>query len=184
MTITIKTEQLIKVVRFMAWLTFIKLCVQAGGFLFNTFYVLAINEIGAHKFWNELDLSNLLEHSKSDFITLTSLMIIVSTLKALLFYLTVKVFYDKKLNLNRAFAPGLERYLENSAYVCFGIAIFAGWGSKICSWVSSKQVTIPAIQDLGFGGADIWPLMALFIFLFAQLFKRGVQLQTENDLTV
>jgi hypothetical protein len=146
--------------------------------------VLFINQQGAHKFWNEIDLSNLINQNQSDFVTLTSLMIIVATLKALLFFIIIKVFSDKKLNLNKSFSAGLERYLLNSSYVCFGIAIFAGWGSKICTWITSKQITIPGIQDLGFGGADVWPLMCLILFVFAQLYKRGVELQTENDLTV
>jgi hypothetical protein len=181
---TIRTEQWLKALNILSWLTFIKLCIQAGGYLFNTIYVLAINEIGAHKFWNKIDLSSLLNHSKSDFITLTSLMIIVSLLKAILFYLIVKVFHDKKINLKRPFNTGLERYIIKSAYVCFAIAIISSQGIKRYDWLISKQVFIPSIQDLGFGGADVWQLMCLILFVFAQLLKRGIELQTENDLTV
>lgn len=181
---TFKTEQWLKALNILSWLTFLALCVQAGGFLFNTIYVLAINEIGAHNFWNEIDLSSLLKHSKSDFITLTALMIIVATLKAILFYLIVKVFHDKKLNAKRPFNTGLERYLKKSAYACFTIAIFSTQGVKRCDWLISEQVPIPSIQHLGFGGADTWLLMCLILFVFAQLFKRGIELQTENDLTI
>jgi len=33
-------------------------------------------------------------------------------------------------------------------------------------------------------GADVWLFMALVLFVFAQVFKKGIELQNENDLTI
>ena len=43
---------------------------------------------------------------------------------------------------------------------------------------------IPVLQDLKLGGADVWLLMGFVILVFAIIFKKGIDLQSENDLTV
>jgi len=45
-------------------------------------------------------------------------------------------------------------------------------------------VKMPEIQYLRLGGADVWLFMGVILFVLAQIFKRGIEIQTENELTV
>jgi uncharacterized membrane protein len=40
------------------------------------------------------------------------------------------------------------------------------------------------VNLLKIGGADVWLLMGFVILVFAIIFKKGIELQSENDLTV
>jgi hypothetical protein len=33
-------------------------------------------------------------------------------------------------------------------------------------------------------GADVWLFMGVTLFVIAQIFRRGIEIQTENELTV
>ena len=37
---------------------------------------------------------------------------------------------------------------------------------------------------LGIGGGDVWLFMAVVLMVIGQVFKKGIELQTESDLTV
>ena len=43
---------------------------------------------------------------------------------------------------------------------------------------------MPDIQYLKFGGADVWLFMGIILLVIAQIFKRGVEIQSENELTI
>lgn len=43
---------------------------------------------------------------------------------------------------------------------------------------------MPLIENLKLAGADIWLLMGFVMLVFAIIFKKGIELQSDNDLTV
>jgi hypothetical protein len=43
---------------------------------------------------------------------------------------------------------------------------------------------MPDVQDLRLGGADVWLFMSVTLFVIGQIFKRGVEMQAENELTI
>ena len=101
-----KTDYFLKALNVLSWIIFIGLCVQAGGIIVNTFITLWLNPAGAGKFWMEINLIELHQYNQSFFITLASQLIIVAVLKAIMFYLIVKTFHDKKLTLSEPFTMG------------------------------------------------------------------------------
>jgi hypothetical protein len=58
------------------------------------------------------------------------------------------------------------------------------WGANYTTWLIKQGVVMPVIQDLRMGGADVWIFMSVILFVIAQIFKRGIEIQEENDLTV
>lgn len=184
MEIKITTQQILKVLHLLSWIIFIGLCVEAGGIIFNTSYTLFINPIGAKHFWKEVDLSGLYDYDKGYFITETIFMSIVAVMQALLFYLIVKIFHNRKLNLTQPFNTEMQQFIANISYLSLGIGFFSYWGVKNTQWLASKGVTMPGIQEIGLGGADVWLFMGITLLVIAQVFKRGVEIQAENDLTI
>ena len=184
MEIKISTKTVLKILAIFSWIIFIGLCIEAGGIIFNAFYTLAINSEGAKNFWMKANLSNLYQFDKVYFSTLTFLMIVVSVFKAILFYLIVKMLHNKQLNLSQPFNLHVKKFIQNTAYLTIGIGIFSFKASNDVHWYMSKDITMPDIQSLKVGGADVWIFMGIVLFVIAQIFKRGIEIQLENELTV
>ena len=111
-------------------------------------------------------------------------MIIPAILKAVMFYLIVKILHDKKLNLSQPFNKEVGRFIFNVAYLALGIGLFSHWGTKQTEWLVTQGVQMPTIQHLRIGGADVWMFMSVTLYVIAQIFKRGIEIQSENELTI
>jgi len=184
MEIKISTAQILKILYVLSWIIFVGLCIEAGGFIFNAFFTSVINPIDARHFWQQVDLSGLYNYDHGYFFVVTFIMIVVAVMRALLFYLIVKILHDKKLNMAQPFTKETGKFIFNVAYLSLGIGIFSWWGSKYSEWFISKGVKMPDIQYLRLGGADVWLFMSVTLFVIAQIFKRGIEIQTENELTI
>ncbi|MGL2963354.1 DUF2975 domain-containing protein [Flavobacterium sp. RSB2_4_14] len=184
MEIKITTNHFLKVLHVLSWIIFIGLCIEAGGIIFNTFFTLFLNPIAAKNFWHQIDLSSLLDFDKGYFMVTTFLMTIVAVLKAILFYLIVKILHDKKLNLLQPFNNDLKRFVANMSYLAIGIALFSNWGAKHNHWFLEKGISMPDDNSMGFSGADVWLFMGIILLVIAQIFKRGIEIQSENELTI
>lgn len=184
MEIKITTNQILKVLQILSWIIFIGLCVEAGGLVFSTFYTFFINPVNTNNFWEGADLSSLYNFDKGQFIVIVLIMTIVSVLKAIMFYLIVKLFVDKKLNIAQPFTTGLTQFLLNISYLTLGIGLFSNGGFKYSKWLSSQGVKMPDPQALLFAGADVWLFMSVLLFVIVQIVKRGMEIQKENDLTI
>jgi hypothetical protein len=185
MEIKITTNQMLKVLQILSWIIFIGLCIEAGGITVNTFITLFINPLGAENFWegNEY-LSNLYKYDKEHFIVITCTMIIVAVLKAIMFYLIVEVFTDKKLKISQPFSMELRSFIVKQSYLALGIGLFSHYGSEYSEWLTKQGVKTADLQSLHIAGADVWLFMAVILFVIVQIVKRGIEIQQENDLTI
>jgi len=181
---TIKTTQILKVLLILSWILFIGVCIEAGGCIFSAAYTLLINPINAAHFWEGNDLSGLYKYDPGHFMAETLLISIAGVLKALMFYLIVKILHDKKLDMAQPFSNEVRRFILSMAALAFGIGLFTHWGVKYTEWLVKKGVSMPDTQHLHLGGPDVWLFMGVILFVIAQIFKRGIEIQTENELTV
>jgi hypothetical protein len=184
MEIKISTQQILKTLYVVSWIIFIGVSIEAGAFIFNSFFTLVLNPVGAHKFWQEIDLSGLYSYDHGYFIVVTLLMSIVAVFRAILFYLIVKVLDGKKLNMMQPFTREIGNFIFKVSYLSFAIGMFSFWGVRYTEWLVQQGVKMPDIQQLRLGGADVWLFMGVTLYVIAQIFKRGIEIQEENDLTV
>lgn len=185
MEIKITTDQILKVLQILSWLIFIGLCIEAGGITINTIITLFIDPLGVENFWEgEGYLSSLYEFDAGHFFVVTLTMIIISVLKAIMFYLIVKLFTNKKWNISQPFSVELRRFILKLSYLALGIGLFSHFGSKYCSWLTKQGFTTANLQSLHIAGADVWLFMAVILFVIVQIVKRGMEIQNENDLTI
>jgi Protein of unknown function (DUF2975) len=183
MEIKIGTKQILTVLHILSWIVFLGLCIEAGGIIFNTVYAL-YKPIVAKHFWNGSNFSELYAYDKGHFITQTVLISIAAVMKALVFYMITKLFYDKKFSIAKPFTQDVTAVVFKIAYLCIGTSLFSFWGMRYAAWIKKLGIPIPDTEQLRIGGADVWLFMAIVLFVIGQVFKKGTQLQTENDLTV
>ena len=183
MEIRITTSHILKVLEILSWIIFIGLCIEAGALIFNTVYAL-YKPIVAQYFWNGADLSQLYKYDKGQFVAQMSLVVTVAVMKIVIFYLLVKMFYDKKFSLDNPFNTAVTRVVLNIAYLCLGAGLFSMWSTRQMKWFSKKGIAMPDEHLLNIDGADVWLFMAVVLIVIAQVFKKGIEIQNENDLTV
>lgn len=175
---------MLQVLYILSWIIFVGVCIEAGGFIFNSFFTLAINPVDAKHFWPGIDLSDLYKFDHGHFFAETIYMIIVAVMRAWLFYLIIKILHDKKVNMDQPFNKEMGRFIFNISYVALFIGFFSWGGVKYTEWLIKQGVKMPDIQYLRLGGADVWLFMGVTLLVIAQIFKRGIEIQTENELTV
>ena len=178
------TKLILQILHVIAWIIFIGVCIEAGGSIFSAFYTLLINPINAATFWEGNDLSALYKYDPGHFFAETLLISIASVLKAIMFYLIIKILNNKKFTLSQPFNHEVRLFILNVSYLAFGIALFTNAGVRYTEWLVKQGVNMPDTQNLRLGGADVWLFMGVTLFIIAQIFRRGIEIQTENELTV
>lgn len=180
MELKISTRQILKILYVVSFVIFIGVCIEAGTFIFNAFFTMVINPKNA----GYLGLSSLFEYDHGYFLVELILISIVALMRALLFYLIVKILHDKKLNMSQPFNKELGRFIFHVSYLSLGIGLFSIWGVNYTDWLISQGVKMTDIQHLRIGGADVWLFMGVTLFVIAHIFKRGIEIQSENELTI
>jgi hypothetical protein len=185
MEIKLTTNQVLKVLQILSWIIFIGVSIDAGGIIVNTIITLFFNPDGVKNYWEGADyLSSLYNFNSAHFTVITIVMAIVAVLKAIMFYLIVQLFVEKKLNISQPFSTELRSFIVKLAYLALGIGLFSHCGSEFSMWLAQHGLPKADLQALRIGGADVWIFMAVILFVIAQIVKRGIEIQTENDLTI
>lgn len=175
-----RTDFLLKVLNVIAWIVFIGLCIESVALIFNFTYSI-YKPIVAHNIYEGLDLSGLQAKNFAHFIGLMSFIVVISTLKAYLFYLVVKIFL--KLNFVKPFSIEIAKLIENISFEVFSIAIVGAVAQQYTKRLMNSGYDISNAQKY-WNDTRAFLIMAATIYVIAQVFKKGIELQNENDLTV
>ncbi|PZR28343.1 MAG: hypothetical protein DI535_06785 [Citrobacter freundii] len=179
----ISTNFMLKVLLILSWIIFIGVSIEAGGFIVNAIIPLVKPE-AAGKLWKQADLTALLQYDRGQFIVQMSIIIIVAIARATLFYMFIKLLHDKKFDIEKPFNIHVVRFIQLSSYLAFLIGFFSNYGKQHASWMIENGVKMPDLEQMRLGGADVWLFMGVALLVIAQIFKRGIEIQTENELTV
>jgi len=167
-----------------AWIIFVGLCIEASAVIVYLIYTLAYEPPAAGKLYFQEDLSALYHFDRGYFAVETGLMIIVAVMKAVMFYRVVSILHGTRFSMAQPFNKPVRRFILTLSYLALLIGLFSYWGVKYRKWFLAQDVSMPDIEQLGFGGADVWLFMSVVFFVIAHIFKRGIEIQTENDLTI
>lgn len=183
MEIKISTKQILNILYILAWIIFVGVSIEAGGYIVNTI-ISVVSPENVKYLWQQVDLSALFKYDKGYFIVISCITGIVAILKATLFYMIIKILHDKKLNMAQPFNRAVGRFIFNLSYLSLMIGLLSQIGAKYSKWLAGKGVQMPDISAMNFGGADVWLFMCVVLFVIAHIFKKGIEIQTENELTV
>ena len=167
-------------IKALAWIIFIGLCIEAGAVLFNFVYC-AFRPVAAHNLYKGLDLSNLLATDPAHFWAVGSLLFAMLALKAQIFYKVITT--HQKMDLLKPFSPEVAKGIRHISQ----FALFTG----LLGLVAQGYLDRLTKQGMDVGDAYAFLddskamiLMAAVVFFIARIFDKGIELQTENDLTV
>ncbi|MFD2203427.1 DUF2975 domain-containing protein [Shivajiella indica] len=162
------------------WSIFIGLCIKAGALLFTFVYSL-FNPIVAQDLYEGLNLYGLLNQHFWNYVGVMTFLLIITGQKAYMFYLMILVFL--KINLVHPFSKEISKKISEISYVALNIGLTIILASAYFKWLEKRSFDVPALDGY-IGGAFEYLLMAALIYAIAQVFKRGVEIQSENELTI
>lgn len=176
------TKPILIFLHIIAWIIFIGVSINAGAVIVSFGAGLIGGMDAAKKMYLQLDFSSLYYFSKTHYISLMSVMVIVSILKATIFYLVIKIFM--KINMVKPFSVEVSKLIFGIAFLSLATGLFIVCGNHFCDWLrESRGVTLPELHDY-LGGGHEFLLLGCAILMIAQVFKRGIEIQSENELTV
>ena len=176
-----KTKWMMGAMQFIAWIIFIGICIKTGAMMFSFFVSLAKNPEATKNLYERLDLSDLYKYSIGQYVVFVSIIIVLSASKAHLFYLLIRIF--SKINFIHPFSKTVSSLISTIGYVALGIGVVTVLANTYREWLAKQGVSFPDLQAYLGGGAEFL-LLGGIIFMLAEVFKRGIEIQTENELTV
>ena len=162
------------------WSIFIGMCIQAGTLLV-TFVYSFFKPTVAQDLYEGLNLYPLFLEEVWFYGGIVSLILGMAFLKAKLFYIMIRIFL--KIDLIHPFSMEISRKISALSYIAFEIGIFLIFSNAFTGWLMKRGFELDRLQSY-LSGTFEYLLLSALLFAIAQVFKRGVEIQAENELTV
>jgi hypothetical protein len=174
-----KTETILKISKFLALMGGVWYSILWGSQLV-TLVASFINPDWAKRTYEvDLNLFSIRDHNTGYYVSAMGLNIAVNVLKALIWFVVFDLL--SKLKLQTPFSIEVEKKLERIAYLLLGVWIVSSifWKTYIYYLPKDTGVQLAVVKS-----GDEYLFMAGIIYIISQIFKRGIEIQEENQLTV
>ncbi len=169
-----------KVMTVLAWIIFVGLSIESGGLLVNFIYSLFKPEVVKY-LYNKLDLSEMYNRSKAVYVMMYSFILIIAILKSILFYKVIQL--TSKLDLAKPFSSFVASKIMTICYFTLSIGLLNSVAKNIVQNLMDLGYTIDQLNPY-WVDSQAYILMSAVIYIIATIFKRGIEIQTENDSTI
>jgi len=163
-----------------AWIIFVALCIEAGALIVNFIYSIFKPEV-VHNLYQKLDLSQMYKLSKLAYFGMYSFLLVISVLKALLFYIVIRLLY--KLDLSKPFTTYVADQITNVSYYTLATGLVSYIAQKTALNLNHYGFDTDILNQF-WADSNAYILMSAVIYVIASIFSRGVEIQEENELTV
>ncbi|MEO8769441.1 MAG: DUF2975 domain-containing protein [Ferruginibacter sp.] len=173
-----RTEKILVILKYVALLGGIGYCIECGGQLVS--FVASFKNLEWAKQTYNVNQSwfYIREYSMSYYACTMSLLILLSGLKAFTWFKVVNLLTN--LRITNPFSMEIAEKIERIGYTLLGVWVIGIIGKIYLEWLI-KTTHIP-ITGPGIG--DEYLFIAGIVYIISQIFKRGIEIQEENQLTV
>ncbi|WP_341225642.1 DUF2975 domain-containing protein [uncultured Arcticibacterium sp.] len=166
--------------KIVAWIIFVGLGIEAGGLLINFIFTI-YNPAFIENLYQKLDLSDMYSRGKWAFFSMYSFILVIAFLKAHLFYVVIKLVSN--FDLAKPFNEFVSEQISQISYYTFSIGMLSYLARQ-----SAKSLNHHGFETYNlnpfWADSQAFILMAAVVYIIAIIFKRGIAIQNENDLTV
>lgn len=177
---TKKNDFIWKLIQVISWIIFVGYCVQTGALLFNFIYSL-FRPVATKNLYLGLDLSDLYDKSKITYTNVFTFIIFLAALKTFVFYFVINIFM--KLNLVKPFSEEVASLISKISYYAFAIGIIGAIAHQFTKRLAQKGYEAGAAERF-WDDNFAYLIMAAIVFVISLIFKKGIELQKEQELTV
>ena len=162
------------------WLIFVGLSIEAGGLIVNFFFSLYNPEF-VQNLYQKLDLTEMYKESSLAFFGIYSFILTISILKACLFYIVIRLMH--KMDLSKPFNSFVARQISQLSYYTLSIGLLSYIARRLAKNLMHHGFVTDNLNQF-WADSQAFILMGAVIYIIATIFKKGVDIQNENDLTV
>jgi hypothetical protein len=163
-----------------AWLIFVGLSIEAGGLIVNFFFSLHKPEF-VQNLYQKLDLTEMYKDSKMAFFGIYSFILSISILKAFLFYIVIRLMH--KIDLTKPFNAFVSNQILQISYYTISIGLLSYIARQSAKNLMHYGFDTDNLNQF-WADSQAFILMGAVVYIIATIFKKGVDIQNENDLTV
>ncbi len=164
----------------LAWLIFVGLSIEAGGLIVNFFFSVYKPEF-VQNLYQKLDLTEMYKNSRLSFFGIYSFILSISILKACLFYIVIRLMH--KMNLSKPFNSFVARQISQISYYTLLIGLLSYIARQLAKNLMHHGFVTDNLNQF-WADSQAFILMGAVLYIIATIFKKGVDIQNENDLTV
>jgi hypothetical protein len=168
------------VLQVISWIIFVGLSIEAAALLVNFIYSLFKPEV-VHHLYQKLDLSEMYHRSMWAYFGMYSFILVISFLKAILFYYVILL--ATKLNLNSPFNTFVSKKITHISYFTLSTGILSFVARETAKNLEQHGFDTDILNQF-WADSQAYIIMAAVIYIIAVIFAKGVEIQNENDLTV
>jgi hypothetical protein len=172
-----KTKQIFNVMNVVSWIVFIGYCIKAGAITIVSIISLSGNLKATENLYMGIDLSNLYDFSILHFTLVVLLFVLTVCLKAYIFYFLITIF--KIMDFDKPFSDVVVNFVFKISYLALSVGLLGIVFNTYIKWLQT-QVMFTQIDI----NTSAYIFMAGVIFSVATLFKRAIEIQQENELTI
>ncbi|MAN58260.1 MAG: hypothetical protein CMC08_00310 [Flavobacteriaceae bacterium] len=172
-----KTNKILSTMKVVSWIIFIGLCIKAGAIIISSFVSLFVNQEATKDLYLGLDFSSLYEFGVGYYVVLLAFMISLLALQAYIFFLVIKLF--SKFSEHSPFNQEVSKLIIKISYFSLFTGLIASIGTGFSKWLGKRNILVSFDW-----GAEEFLFMSGVIFIVAMFYKRGIEIQSENELTV
>ena len=169
-----------KVLEIVAWVIFVGLCIEAGALIVNFIFCLYKPEF-VQNLYQKMDLSEMYQRSQWAFFSMYSFILVISILKAYLFY--VVIILISKLDLTKPFNSFVSEKITQISSFTLSIGLLSYIARETAKNLQHHGYEIDQLDQF-WVDSQAFILMSAIVYVIATIFKKGIELQNENDLTV
>jgi Protein of unknown function (DUF2975) len=174
-----KTEKVLMILKILALLGGIGYSIECGSELLSLVASFINPEWAKHTYSADQNIFGIREYSISFYVYAMCLTIVVSALKAFIWYVVFDLL--SRLKLQTPFSIEVEKKLERIAYLLLGVWVMSSifWKTYIYYLSKATGIHLPTNNT-----GDEYFFIAGIVYIISQVFKRGIEIQEENQLTI
>jgi hypothetical protein len=171
-----KTATLLNVLNVLAWIAFLGLMVKAGAIIIS--YCVSLSNVeGTRNLYDGMDMHSLRQYSFWHYTLSVAFLVSLTIIEGYIAFLVTKIL--SRIRMSSPFTHDISNLMQRVSYYLLGTWIIAMAYNIHTLWLMKR---INGLQIATVPGEFI--LMVGIVFVFAQIFRRGVEIQSENELTV
>jgi hypothetical protein len=177
---TKKNNFVFTILSVVAWIIFVGLCIEAGALIVNFIFSLYRPEM-VHNLYQKMDLSQMYDRSKAAFYSMYSFVLVIAVLKAYLFYILVRLTW--KLDLEKPFSSFVSKQISQISYFTVSIGLLSYIARETAKNLQQHGYELDQL-DKFWVDSSAFILMAAVVYVIALIFKKGIEIQAENEFTI
>jgi len=171
-----KTETILIVLNTLVWIVFVGLMVETGAILIS-FIISLVKPEDAKNLYKDVDLLELRRSGIVAYFFLVSVLIGLTAVKSFSAYLVLKIL--TQIKLENPFKIEIAQLMEKISYYILAVWVVSILLKMTIEILVQKHFLLRISSESG-----EYLFLAGIIFIFAQVFKKGIEIQSENELTV